>query len=158
MKLLVTTFFVAILSALVPLVNIEAYLATVGALVDQFGLWPVSFVAALGQTVGKAIWYEVGRQSMHWSYIQKKIEQPKWQQQYEKARHRADSHVLGAASLVFLSATLGFPPMAVIAVVAGQLNFHRWVFYATTLVGRTLRFAALLGGISLLTQHTGLFH
>ena len=158
MKLLVTTFFVAILSALIPLVNIEAYLATVGALVDQFGLWPVSFVAALGQTVGKAIWYEIGRQSMHWSYIQKKIEQPKWQQQYARARERADSHVLGAATLVFLSATLGFPPMAVIAVVAGQLSFHRWVFYGTTVVGRTLRFAALLGGISLLAQHTSLFN
>jgi membrane protein YqaA with SNARE-associated domain len=158
MKLLVTTFFVAILSALVPLVNIEAYLATVGALVDQYGLWPVSFVAALGQTVGKAVWYEIGRQSMHWSYIQKKIEQPRWQQQYERARERADSHVLGASTLVFLSATLGFPPMAVIAVVAGQLNFHRWVFYGTTLVGRTLRFAALLGGISLLAQHTSLFN
>ena len=158
MKLLVTTFLVAILSALVPLVNIEAYLATVGALVNQFGLWPVSFVAALGQTVGKAIWYEVGRQSMHWSYIQKKIQQPKWQQQYQRARERAESHVLGAAALVFLSATLGFPPMAVIAVVAGQLSFRRWVFYVTTLVGRTLRFAALLGGISLLAQHTSLFN
>jgi membrane protein YqaA with SNARE-associated domain len=158
MKLLITTFFVAILSALVPLVNIEAYLATVGALVDRFGLWPVSFVAALGQTVGKAIWYEVGRQSMHWSYIQKKMQQPKWQAQYEKARLRAESHVLGAATLVFLSATLGFPPMAVIAVVAGQLGFNRWVFYSTTLVGRTLRFAALIGGVSLLTQHTHLFN
>jgi membrane protein YqaA with SNARE-associated domain len=158
MNLLVTTFFVAVLSALVPLVNSEAYLATVGALVDRYGLWPVSFVAALGQTFGKAIWYEIGRQSMHWSYIQKKIQQPKWQQQYEKARVRAESHLLGAATLVFLSATLGFPPMAVIAVVAGQLGFHRWVFYTTTLVGRTLRFAALLGGISLLTQHTGLFN
>ena len=81
-----------------------------------------------------------------------------WQQQYSRARNRAESHVLGASSLVFLSATLGFPPMAVIAVVAGQLSFHRWVFYATTLVGRTLRFAALLGGISFLTQHTGLFN
>jgi membrane protein YqaA with SNARE-associated domain len=157
MKLLATTFLVAIASALIPLINIEAYLATVGALVDQFGLWPVSFVAALGQTLGKAIWYEVGRQSMHWSYIQKRMQQPKWKQQYAKAQERAESHVLGAAALVFLSATLGFPPMAVIAVVAGQLEFHRWVFYATTLVGRTLRFAALLGGIGLLA-HSGLFN
>jgi membrane protein YqaA with SNARE-associated domain len=82
--------------------------------------------------------------------------QPKWQQQYERARVRADSHVLGAASLVFLSATLGFPPMAVVAVIAGQLRFHRWVFYATTLIGRTIRFAALLGGIELLA-HSSLF-
>jgi membrane protein YqaA with SNARE-associated domain len=156
MKLLVTTFFVAFVSALVPLVNIEAYLATVGALVDQYGLWPVSFVAALGQSIGKMIWYEIGRQSLKWPYIQRKIAQPKWQQHYQRTRDRAESHVLGAATLVFLSATLGFPPMAVVAVVAGQLRFHRWVFYSTTLIGRTIRFAALLGGISLLA-HSGLF-
>jgi membrane protein YqaA with SNARE-associated domain len=156
MRLFVTTFFVAFVSALIPLVNIEAYLATVGALVDRFGLWPVAFVAALGQSIGKAIWYAVGRQSLKWAYIQKKIAQPKWQQHYERTRERAESHALGAAVLVFLSATLGFPPMAVVAVIAGQLRFHRWVFYSTTLIGRTIRFAALLGGISLLA-HSGLF-
>ena len=65
MKLLLATFGVAVASALFPLINIEAYIAGVAALVDRFGIWPVSVVAGLCQAVGKVLWYEVGRSSMN---------------------------------------------------------------------------------------------
>lgn len=157
MKLLLATFGVAVASALFPLINIEAYIATVGALVDTFGVWPVSMVAAAGQAVGKIIWYEVGHSSMRWAYIQKKMNTPRWQQQYDKVKKRTDKSPWSGVLLLFLSATLGFPPLAIMAVLAGQLEFNRPLFYVTTFVGRTLRFAAVLGGMSLLTK-TGLFH
>ncbi len=156
MKLLLATFGVAVASALFPLINIEAYIATVGALVDHFGVWLVSIVAAAGQVVGKIFWYEVGRSSMKWSYIQKKMESPRWRQQYDKVKTRTDRRPWTGIVLLFLSATTGFPPLAIMAVLAGQLRFHRVWFYVTTFVGRTLRFAAVLGGMSLLT-HSGLF-
>jgi membrane protein YqaA with SNARE-associated domain len=152
MKVLLTTFAVAVASALIPLINIEAYLATVGALVDNYGIWPVSIVAAVGQVLGKIFWYEIGRSSMNWSYIQKKMESARWQQQYAKAKQRTDERRWVAISLLFCSATLGFPPLAVMAVLAGQLRFSRPWFYATTFVGRTLRFAAVLGGIKWLAD------
>jgi membrane protein DedA with SNARE-associated domain len=66
MGLLLTTFGVAVASALFPLINIEAYIAGVGALVETFGIWPVALVAGAGQAVGKILWYEVGRSSMNW--------------------------------------------------------------------------------------------
>lgn len=157
MKLLLATFGVGVASALFPLINIEAYLATVGALVDSYGIWPVSLVAAAGQALGKVLWYEIGRSSMRWSYIQTKMESARWQEQYEKVRIRTQRHPWSGASLLFLSATLGVPPLAIMAVLAGQLSFKRTWFYVTTFVGRTLRFAAVLGGVSLLTQ-LGVFH
>jgi membrane protein YqaA with SNARE-associated domain len=157
MKVLLTTFFVAVASALFPLINIEAYIATVGALVDTYGIWPVSLVAALGQVVGKVFWYEIGRSSMNWAYIQKKMDSPRWQLQYQKVKKRTDERPWVGISLLFASATLGFPPLAIMAVLAGQLRFNRFWFYITTFVGRTLRFAAVLGGIEWLT-HSGLFH
>jgi membrane protein YqaA with SNARE-associated domain len=157
MKLLLTTFAVAVASALFPLINIEAYIATVGALVDSYGVWPVSIVAALGQAIGKVFWYEVGRSSMNWAYIQKKMETPRWRQQYDKVKTRTDERPWVGISLVFASATLGVPPLAIMAVLAGQLRFSRFWFYLTTFVGRTLRFAAVLGGIGWLS-HTSLFH
>lgn len=157
MKLLLATFGVAVASALFPLINIEAYIAGVGALVSSFGIWPVSLVAAAGQALGKVVWYEVGRSSMHWPYIQKKMASPGWQRQYEKVKARTDKRPWTGIALLFLSATIGFPPLAIMAVLAGQLTFHRVWFYLTTFIGRTLRFAAVLGGVSLLA-HSGLFH
>lgn len=157
MKLLLVTFGLAVASALIPIINIEAYIAGIATLVDDYGVWPVSLTAAAGQTLGKAVWYEVGNASMSWPYIQKKMAAPKWQRQYEKVKSRTDERPWVGSALLFVSATVGFPPLAIMAVLAGQLRFHRLWFYATTFVGRTLRFAAVLGGVSLLTD-SGLFH
>ncbi|MGH3473009.1 MAG: VTT domain-containing protein, partial [Nocardioidaceae bacterium] len=156
-KLLLATFFVSIASALFPLINIEAYIAGVGALVRNYGIWPVALVAAGGQTVGKAFWYEVGRSSMKWRYIQKKMESPSWQKRYDQVKTMIDERPWAGAGLLALSAVAGFPPLAIMAVLAGQLHFHRVWFYVITFGGRTLRFAAVLGGIAWIL-HSGIFH
>ncbi len=156
MKLLLATFGVAVASALIPLINIEAYIAGVAALSSSYGTWRLAVVAAAGQVVGKVFWYEVGRSSLNWRYIKKKMATPAWQRQYARMQRLvADRAWLGSV-LLFLSATLGLPPMAIMAVLAGQLRFYRLWFYLTTFVGRTLRFAAVLGGVSFLS-HSGLF-
>jgi membrane protein YqaA with SNARE-associated domain len=155
-KVLLATFGVAVASALFPLINIEAYIAGVAALRASVGVWDLSLVAAAGQAVGKVFWYEIGRTSMKWSYIQKKMESPRWQQQYNKWTERIDDRPWVGMALLFFSATLGFPPLAIMAVLAGQLHFNRFWFYLTTFVGRALRFAAVLGGVDLL-KGSGLF-
>jgi len=149
-KVLLATFGVAVASALFPLINIEAYIAGVAALGGSSGVWGLSVVAAAGQVVGKVFWYEIGRSSMNWTYIKKKMETPRWQQQYDKWTSRIDDRPWVGMGLLFLSATLGFPPLAIMAVLAGQLRFNRFLFYLTTFVGRALRFAAVLGGVDLL--------
>ena len=135
-----------------PLINIEAYIAGVGALVDTYGIWPVAIVAGAGQAVGKILWYEVGRSSMNWSYIQKKMESPGWKRQYDKVKTRIDDRPWVGVALLFASALLGFPPLAIMAVFAGQLKFNPITFYVTVFVGRTLRFAAVLGGVEWLAH------
>ncbi|MEJ7706678.1 MAG: VTT domain-containing protein [Nocardioidaceae bacterium] len=156
MKLLVTTFAVAVASAMFPLINIEAYIAGVVAVVETPGLWPVSVAAAAGQTAGKILWYLVGRSSMNWHFIRKKMASPRWQRQYERVKVRTDRQPWTGVVLLFASATIGFPPLAIMAVLAGQLRFNLLWFVLTTFVGRTLRFAAVLGGVSLISD-SGLF-
>jgi membrane protein YqaA with SNARE-associated domain len=157
MKLLVATFGVAISSAVLPLINIEAYIAGIGALVDNFGIWTVALIAAAGQTLGKIIWYEIGRSSLQWRYVQRRMERPRWRRQYERVKAQTHEREWAGIGLLFISASVGFPPLAVMAVLAGQLRFHRIWFYLTTFVGRTLRFAAVLGGVAWLSG-TALFH
>ena len=86
---------------------------------------------------------------MNWSYIQKKMESPGWKRQYDKVKTRIDDRPWVGVALLFASALLGFPPLAIMAVFAGQLKFNPIMFYATVFVGRTLRFAAVLGGVDL---------
>ncbi len=55
-------------------------------------------------------------------------------------------------ALLFASSLIAIPPLAITAVLAGQLEFSRVLFYLTIVAGRTLQFAALLGGVSWLAD------
>jgi membrane protein YqaA with SNARE-associated domain len=58
-----------------------------------------------------------------------------------------------AGLITFTSSVTGFPPLAVIAVLAGTLRMSFPVFLATVLAGRTIRFWAVLAGVGLLFGH-----
>ena len=146
--MMLTTFGVAMLSALCPLVNLELYMAGVGAFGAATGFWSVVLLAAAGQSLGKLFWYQVGCSSLRWGFIQRKTESPRWKNQFEKLKRQTDQRPWVGVGLVFASATAGLPPLAIMAVLTGQLHFSRVMFVATTFVGRTLRFAVVLGGVS----------
>ena len=144
----ITTFGIAIVSALCPLVNIELYMAGVGAFGHATGFWSVVLLAAAGQSIGKLFWYQVGCSSLNWSFMRRKTESPRWKRQFDKLKRQTEQRPWAGVGLVFASASAGLPPLAIMAVLTGQLNFGRVAFVATTFVGRTLRFAVLLGGVS----------
>lgn len=153
MTLLLSTFGVCFVSALIPLVNAEAYLGGVGLLSDDPGIWVLAIVAALGQMVGKVIWYQVGRSSLNWRWVRRKTESTKWQGRFETWQRRTRGNAWIAGLLVFVSAAVGLPPFAIIAVLAGQLRVPFVLFVLTGFAGRVLRFAAVLGGMSFLVDH-----
>ena len=137
---------VGFVSALVPLVNIEAYLGVRGSVADVGAVWTLGLAAALGQMAGKAVWYYLGANALNWGWVRRKVETPKAQARLEKWRTRTQTKPLVAGLLVFLSAFSGFPPYAIVAVLAGQLRMNFGLFFVLGLVGRWLRFAAVLGG------------
>jgi len=133
-------------SALVPVVNIEAYLGVRGAVSEVHSLWLLGFTAALGQMVGKVIWYYLGASSLGWGWVRRRVETPTAQARLERWRSRTHDRPVVAGALVLASAFSGFPPFAILAVVAGQLRMSLGVFFTLGLLGRWLRFAAVLGG------------
>lgn len=147
-----TIFGIAFVSALIPLINIEAYLGIRAAFVDVGDVWLLSFAAALGAMLGKTIWYFLGSSSLEWAWIKRRLEQPKQQARLERWRARTDSRPVFAGGLVFVSALSGFPPLAILAVLAGQLRMNLFLFLGLGLVGRWLRFAAILGSVGWLHQ------
>ena len=139
-------FGVSVASALLPLINIEAYLIGLAALTDGEAVWTLSVVGGVGQMIGKVVWYYLGANALRWGWVRRKVEKPKAQAKLELWRERTHDRALFAAGLVFISAVSGFPPFAIIAVLAGQLRMNLAMFVVVGTVGRTLRFAAVLGG------------
>ena len=148
-------FGVAFASALIPIINIEAYLGLRASLAEVDDVWLLGFVAALGQMTGKIIWYYIGSSSLEWRWVKRRIEKPKQQARLDKWRARTDERPVLAGGLVFVSAVTGFPPFAILAVLAGQLRMNLATFLVLGLLGRWLRFAAVLGGVGWL-HRTGL--
>jgi membrane protein YqaA with SNARE-associated domain len=144
-------FGVSVASALLPLINIEVYLVGLAALRETTGVWLLAVVAGLGQMVGKVVWYYVGANSLRWRWVARRVDTPKGKATLEKWQHRTQERPVLGATLLFASALGGFPPFAIVAVLAGQLRMNLTLFLVVGAAGRTLRFAAFLGGADWLT-------
>jgi membrane protein YqaA with SNARE-associated domain len=143
---------VAFASALVPLVNIEAYLGVRGSVGGIENVWVLGLAAGFGQMVGKVVWYYLGASSLHWGWVRRRMETPKARARLETWRTRTHERPVVAGALVFVSAFSGFPPFAILAVLAGQLRMQLALFFGLGLAGRWLRFTAVLGGAEWLAR------
>lgn len=147
---LLLSFAVCFVSAFIPLVNAEAYVAAVAAATQGVSMWALAVVAAAGQMAGKVVWYEAGRRSTRWRWVQNWLSRPKRERQYLTWRRRVAGRPLAAGAVVLCSAFVGIPPLAIVSVLAGQLQLSRLVFVAAGMAGRFGRFALVIAGVSLL--------
>jgi membrane protein YqaA with SNARE-associated domain len=147
MKDAVALLLIGVASALVPVINIEAYLAVRAVVADLGSVWLLGFVAAVGQMIGKLVWYHLGASSLSWGWVRRRIQTPKAMARLELWRRRTNERPLLAGGLVLVSALTGLPPFAIIAVVAGQLRMRLSLFLVLGLLGRWLRFVGVLGGV-----------
>ena len=112
----------------------------------------VSAAAAVGQTIGKVVLYYAAEWAMRLPWIAKKTSTPKFTASYERWQTRIAEHPGQTAAILFASASLGFPPLLVIAVLAGQLRVNIWLFVSTCVIGRFLRFLVILGAVDWLAH------
>lgn len=134
-------------SALLPIINIEAILALA---VSQrpSAVWGLIVAATVGQMLGKILWYWGGMHADRAPWVAKHLDKPKAKASLDKWHARAEGRPWFTAGLLFVSAALGLPPYAVTAVMAGALRVHFAVFMLTGLLGRGLRFWAVVTGTS----------
>jgi membrane protein YqaA with SNARE-associated domain len=148
MILWLTTFAFSIASALLPFLPMEAYILGAGAASagtpTAIGL---GVAAGAGATIGKIVWYEVARRGIDSKWAQKKLANPKVKAGYEKWVARMQGRPWYSASIMFVAASVGIPPLLVMAAVGGILKMPMWVFLPTVFVGRTIRFTLLFLGV-----------
>jgi membrane protein YqaA with SNARE-associated domain len=152
-KLVIGTFLFSVASALIPILNVEAYLAAVAIQAHNLSDWELAAVGGAGQGFGKILWYVAGTQSLRIRWIQQKMETEKWQLSYARWHERIVGRPVFAGTISFGSAVTGFPPLAVIAVLAGTLRMNFAIFLGTVFLGRTIRFWLVLAGVGILFGH-----
>lgn len=135
----------AALSAVVPLINIEA-IVVLAAAKDSAPAWLLVLMSAVGQMGGKLFWYYGGRELQRFGFVARRMAKPRARAAMERWQARTEGRPWFTAGLLFVSAVVGLPPYAVLAVVAGALRVRLWVFLVTGFVGRALRFWAVIGG------------
>lgn len=146
-------------SAVVPVMNAEAYVLAVGA---THRLSPV--VAAIGVTVGQTI----GKVAMFLavryrpSYAVRRTKEPKpvdldtrwgrfvqWTRDISKRLLDAMSDSRWGIPVTLLSAFVGVPPLYGVAIIGGASRMRTIFFALSVLVGRGARFVLLAVGVSL---------
>jgi membrane protein YqaA with SNARE-associated domain len=137
---------IAVISGVFPLVNSELALGTLavrGASTGQ--LVVLAVIVAIGQTITHTTLYVSAKQL---ATIGEKRRQ-KLHERIERARAVVARWGDRSLLALFSSATLGLPPMMLVAVVAGALGIRLRTFIVIGLAGRVLRFAAIVVAASL---------
>ncbi|MEO5653114.1 MAG: hypothetical protein ABIN79_00015 [Marmoricola sp.] len=150
MKLLLLTFGFGILSAVIPVFNMEAYITVVYAQTAGESALLTAFVGSLGQNIGKLAWYYASLGALDLPWLQRRLSTPKRMQSFERWRNVVQGRPVVAGGLVFVSAAVGFPPFFAMAMVAGTLRMNVVVFSLAGLAGRTLFFWAWLLGVGMI--------
>lgn len=125
-------------SALLPLVNAEAYAVAASGRVAA-PLVPLLVLAlAAGQTAGKLVLFESARRGL--GRFTRRHRPSRWTERVRGWLRRDRT----GAPLVLAAASVGLPPLAVVSLAAGAAGQRRWLFGTLCLVGRTARFAAIV--------------
>ncbi len=150
MRLLLLTFGFGVVSAVIPIFNMEAYISVMYANTEEHSALLIAFIGSLGQNIGKLVWYYASLGALDIPWLKKRMSTPKRQASFERWRDYVQGRPVMSGLLTFVSAAVGFPPFFAMAMVAGTLRMNVVVFFVAGLIGRTLFFWAWLLGVGLL--------
>jgi membrane protein YqaA with SNARE-associated domain len=148
-KLLLLTLGFGAVSAVIPIFNMEAYIAVAHARTDTYPALLLAFVGSLGQNLGKLVWYYLSLGALDIPWLRRRMETPRRQASFQRWRAFVHGRPLMSGVLTFVSAAVGFPPFFAMAMVAGTLRMNVVVFFVAGLLGRTLFFWAWLLGVGM---------
>jgi len=151
---LLTSIGFGIVSAIIPIVNAEAYIIA-SQMSAVAGPIPIAIGIAIGQTIGKLLLFLGVREGKELSFVKHRREMRKQRPVGPtRARLRAAGNklldLLGQERLglpiVFIAAVIGFPPLYAVALLAGATTMRPEWFGLTVFVGRLGRFLLVATG------------
>ena len=136
------TFIFSLLSAVIPFLNLEFYLATVSAIAPNSltYLTIILLIATLSHMIGKGVLYGAGRGVVKISWNNHKFS-PK---QIKKLQLRMEKLQTHNSAFLFFSGVTGLPPFYLVTIIAGTLKINFWNFFICGFAGRLIRLAFVL--------------
>ena len=131
------SFVIALIAGLFPIASVELFLVVTSAAVHPTvaDLALCSLLAALGHQIAKTITYYAGEGALEHGKLKPRI---------DKIRHRIEKWDRYPKAILFLSATVGIPPMYLVGFIAHPLmNIGIVPFTILTFVGRVGRYMFL---------------
>ena len=155
---LFTSVGVGVLSAVVPLINAEAYLVAsqMGSLA---GPLPVAVGIAVGQAIGKVLLFLGVRRGKQFPFVRRERNRLRNAQvgPFRQRFRRAVAALLALVGrerwglpIVLLAAVIGLPPLYAVALLAGATRMRLGWFTVTVLVGRLVRFVLVVEGVGVM--------
>ncbi|MBD8870047.1 YqaA family protein [Nocardioides donggukensis] len=148
MKLVWATLAYSVLSSVVPVFNIEIYLAAIATQVQPADALPLAIMAGVGQAIGKLAWYYSVIASMRLPFMQRWLAKPKRQAQLARWEARIAGRPVFGGGVTFLSGLIGVPPLLVMGVAAGVVRMNLWLFMTMIVLGRGLQSWVILLGLA----------
>jgi membrane protein YqaA with SNARE-associated domain len=151
---LLTSVGFGMVSAIIPIVNAEAYIIA-SQMSAVAGPIPIAIGIAIGQTIGKLLLFLGVREGKELSFV-------KHRREIRRERPVGPTHVrLRAAGarlldlvgqkrwglpIVLVAAVIGFPPLYAVTLLAGATTMRALWFGLTVFVGRLCRFLLVASG------------
>jgi membrane protein YqaA with SNARE-associated domain len=132
-----TTFAVCAISGPLPVVHSELYLFAASAASPPSWVWALIIAAVLGQLVGKTLLYFVGRGAI-------RIRSERFQRMVAAAQAKMEKNPKTGGTILFVSATLGLPPMYPTALACGAARMNYLLFLVLTGAGRFVHYSIVV--------------
>lgn len=141
---LLATFAYCLASAVVWVMNAEAYLVVAATTIRTPEVL-LALAASTGQVAGKMLFYLLGLGAVRNSWLQRKaVARGRLVEWMRRLAEWCREHPTRAFAVVAFSAVVGLPPIAATSALAGTLRMRWWVFALTAWAGRFVRFLAVL--------------
>jgi membrane protein YqaA with SNARE-associated domain len=136
------TFIFSFLSAVIPVLNLEFYLATVSAVAPNslMYLTLILFIATFSHMIGKGLLYGAGRGIVKISWKNKKFST----KQIKELQLKMKQSPAKNSVFLFFSGITGLPPFYLVTIIAGTLKINFWNFFICGFAGRLIRLAFVL--------------
>ena len=131
------TALICLVTAVIPVVHVEAYLVVVATQVPSWQLPWLVVIAATAQVAGKVWLFQAGRDVTGRLFR-------KYAARREQLRERVAGGPVLRGALVSTSALIGLPPFYAVSVLAGSIGIPLPEFVLYGLLGRLVRFGVLV--------------
>ena len=132
-----TTLGVAVVSAVIPVINIELYLLGAAALAPASMAVPLVLAASIGQLIGKVAVYFAAAGAL-------RLPGKRLRGALEGINTTLRERPRMANALVFASAATALPPFFVVTVAAGAARMNLPAFVVFGFLGRVIRFTVIV--------------